>query len=114
MAKTNGKSYLPAKSGPRVVPWLWINDQWHEKLPAIFELLAAGIYEGEERKPATITFFVSEGRLKCCIRDRQTRQNAWMTLEAEGDIFAEVEALIVAGKAEWRSDKKGDGVEAVF
>jgi len=108
------KSFLPAKASPKVTPWLWANDAWQDAFPAVFELLAAGIYEGEPRKPATLTIFVSEGRLKCCIRDRQSRQNCWMTLEGEINVLQEIERLLVAEKADWRPDKKGDSIEGVL
>lgn len=114
MASKSKGSFLPPPAGPKVVPWLWVNETWHDQYPAVFELLCAGTYEGEARKPATLTLFVSEGRLKACIRDRQTRQNCWMTLEAVGDVIGEIEALLQAGKAEWRSDSKNGSMEGVL
>lgn len=107
------RSFLPAKAGPKVVPWLWANDEWHERLPALYELLSAGIYEGEERKPASLSLFVAEGRLKACIRDRQTRQALWLTLEGKMDVLSEIEALLQSGGGEWRSFEK-DPVKAPF
>lgn len=113
MAK-QAKSYLPEKAGPRVVPWLWANDEWHDKLPALYELLAAGLYAGEERKPATLTVFVSEGRLKACIRDRHTKQALWITLEGGLNLTEEVEHAIQSGSGEWRSFGKENGEATPF
>jgi len=113
MAKSS-KSFLPTPAGPKVVPWLWANDEWQESFPALYELLAAGLYQGEPRKPATLSLFISEGRLKACIRDRQTHQALWLTLEGSIDILREIEALIVSGGGEWRSFKNGSGADPVF
>lgn len=113
MAK-QARSFLPAKAGPKVVPWLWANDEWHERYPALYELLAAGLYEGDARKPATLTLFVSEGRLKGCIRDRHTKQSLWLTLEGNIDILVEIEAAITNGSGEWRAFKGSGDLEGVL
>lgn len=108
------KSFLPSKAGQKVLPWLWANDAWQEAYPALYELLSAGIVEGEERKPATLTVFVSEGRLKACLRDRHTRQSLWLTLEGDINVLVEVEKAIVDHSGEWRADKRGETLEGVL
>jgi hypothetical protein len=113
MAK-QATSYLPSKSGPKIVPWLWSNDKWFETYPALYQLLAAGIDEGDERKPATLTIFVSEGRLKATVHDRHTRQRLWLTLEGDIDLLREIEALIVSKGGEWRPDKAKGDMEGVL
>jgi len=113
MGKQKG-SYLPAKQGDRNVTWLWASDDWYAKFPALYELLASGIYEGDPRKPASLSLFVSEGRLKAVIRDRHTRQALWLTLEGSLDPIAEIEALIVAGGGEWRAFNDKEKVEGPF
>lgn len=107
-------SYLPPKAGPRNVTWLWSNEEWFAKFPALYELLASGIYEGDPRKPASLSLFVSEGRLKAVVRDRHTRQALWLTLEGNTDVISEIEALIVSGGGEWRPFKEGQDDKVPF
>jgi hypothetical protein len=107
-------SALPSKAGPKVVPWLWANDAWQEAYPALYELLAAGLYEGEQRKPATLSIFVSEGRLKACVRDRHTKQALWLTLEGNIDLIREIEDAITSSAGEWRAFRSGDENGATF
>jgi len=114
MAKKT-KSFLPAPKLPEQLEWLWENETWRERFPALHELLAAGLFEGEPRKPATLTFFVSEGRLKAAIADRQTGLTMFLTLEVKGCVIDEVEAAVAAGKGEWRDSRKnGDKSAAPF
>jgi hypothetical protein len=105
MAKSK-KSFLPTKSDPRVVEWLWANEQFQDKYPALFELLAAGLYEGSVRKGATVTLFCVDGRLKACVADRHTEQALWVTLEPFEDVLAEVELAVSNADAEWKATKK--------
>jgi len=105
MAKSK-PSYIPAKADAKPLEWLWCNDQFLAKYPALFELLSSGMYEGEPRKGATITLFASEGRLKACVTDRQTDQSMYLSLEPYEDILAEIELLVAAGTHVWRSNRK--------
>jgi len=103
------KSYLPEKSAAKTVPWLWANDKFEEKYPALYELLAAGLYEGEPRKPATLTLYVLDGRLKAVLSDKHTGQALWLTLEPFDDVLAEVELRLTDGKEAWKAgDRKSN------
>jgi hypothetical protein len=112
MAKQR-RSYLPDRSSPKTVAWLWANDDFQERYPALFELLAAGLFEGEPRKGATVTLFCVDGRLKACIADRHTDQALWVTLEAATDCIAEIEMAVQTASDEWKSTKK-NGPKPVF
>jgi len=107
------KTFLPSRSSPATVEWLWANKQFQERYPALFELLAAGLYEGEPRKGATVTLFCVDGRLKACIADRHTEQALWVTLEPFDDVLAEVELAVSKAEAEWKSTHK-NGAKPVF
>lgn len=103
------RSFLPTKSDPKTVEWLWANDDFQERFPAVYELLARGMYEGQPRKGATVTLFCVDGRLKCCVSDRESGQGLWITLEAAGDCLEEIERAVAQEAAEWRPMKKGNG-----
>lgn len=107
------KSFLPTRSQPSTVEWLWRNTSFQERYPALYELLAAGLYEGKERKGATVTLFCSDGRLKACIADRETEQALWLTLEPFEDVLAEVELCVSKSDAEWKAKEKS-ATKAVF
>jgi hypothetical protein len=112
MAKAK-RSFLPTKSSPRTVEWLWANTSFQDKYPAVYELLASGLAEGEVRKGATITLFCVDGRLKACIADRHTENALWITLEPFEDVLGEIEVAVAKADAEWKSTHKG-GVKPVF
>jgi hypothetical protein len=101
MGKTK-RSFLPSAGVSQTVEWLWACEKFQAKYPALYELLAAGLYEGEARKGATLTIFALDGRLKASISDRQTRQCMWLTLEPFEDVLAEIELAVASGKESWR------------
>lgn len=105
MAKSR-KSFLPVKSEPKTLQWLWANPAFEEKYPALFELLAAGLYEGEPRRGATVTLFCVDGRLKASVADRHTGMALWVTLEPFEDILAEIELAVASPSAEWKATNK--------
>jgi len=106
-------SFLPQRSQPSTVEWLWANKDFQDRYPALYELLAAGLYEGQPRKGATVTLFCVDGRLKACIADRHTEQALWVTLEALTDVLAEVEAGVSSASQEWKSTHK-NGAKPIF
>jgi len=109
------KSFLPQPKDAKNAEWLWKNDGFQKLYPALFELLACGIWEGGPRRTATLTFFVGEGRLKASLCDRQTGLTLFMTLEANQEPFSEVERLLEDGAGEWREPpKKGEAKTAPF
>jgi hypothetical protein len=112
MAKVK-TSFLPTKQAPKTLPWLWANDDFEKKYPALYELLAAGLYEGEPRKGATVTLFVGDGRLKASVADRHTGNALWLTLEPFADVLAEIELAITSGKEAWKATSK-NGATPVF
>lgn len=113
MAKAK-PTFLPSRESGKTIEWLWCNEAFVAKYPALYELLAAGMFEGEPRKGATITLFCGDGRLKACIADRETGQGVWLALEPFEDILAELELAVAGGTVEWRSLKKGGDVKAPF
>jgi len=113
MAKAK-PSFLPSRETGKTIEWLWCNSRFLEKYPALYELLAAGMYEGQPRKGATVTLFCSDGRLKACVADRETGQAIWLALEPFEDILAEIELVVAAGTTEWRGLKKGQDMKGVL
>lgn len=105
MAKAR-KTFLPSQVAPKTLEWLWANDAFEARYPALYELLAAGILEGDPRVGATVTLFVSDGRLKASVVDRQTDQALWLTLEPFDDVLAEIELAVTSGKEAWKSTRK--------
>lgn len=113
MAKAK-PSFLPSREQGKTIEWLWAHDGFVAKYPALYELLASGMFEGEPRKGATVTLFCGDGRLKACIADRETGNGMWLDLEPFEDILAELELLITSGKHQWRSLKKGQDMKGVL
>jgi len=113
MAKAK-PSFLPKRESGKTVEWLWCNDGFQTKYPALYELLAVGLYEGEPRKGATITLFCGDGRLKACVADRETGQALWLALEPFEDVLAELELLVAAGTQQWRALRKGQDLRGVI
>jgi len=112
MAKQR-KTFIPAQKAKTTLEWMWANRAFENKYPALYELLACGLWDGEPRKGATLTLFVSDGRLKACLADRHTYQALWVTLEPFEDILAEVELAAASDKAEWKPTGK-NGEKPVF
>jgi hypothetical protein len=101
MAKPK-RSFLPHPKQRETSEWLWANKNFEEKYPALYEILAAGMFEGDVRKGATVTLFASDGRLKACVSDRHTHLALWITLEPFVDILAEIEVALTQEKPEWK------------
>lgn len=112
MAKAK-KSFLPQRSQPSTLEWLWANKDFQDRYPALYELLAAGLYDGEPRKGATVTLFCVDGRLKACVADRHTEQALWITLEPFEDVLAEIELAVAKADQEWKATHK-NGAKPVF
>jgi len=113
MAKAR-KSHLPARHVPKTLEWLWANEDFEERYPILYELLAAGMYEGEPRIGATLTLFVTDGRLKASISDRQTEQVLYLTLEPLADVLGEVEVLLAKNGDGWKSAHRNGAVKPPF
>lgn len=100
MAKAK-KSVLPSREPAETLTWLWAEAQFQARYPAIYEFLAAGIYEGDPRKGGSISLFVGSGRLKVCFLDKHTQQAFYGVLEPKSDILQELEELLSGEHEPW-------------
>lgn len=107
------KSVLPGTETKRTVEWLWANDTFQDRYPALYEFLASGMYEGEQRKGGSITLFCGNGRLKVCFHDKQTQNAFYAQLEPMDDIVNELEVILAGEHDPWQSTQR-NGAKPVF
>lgn len=63
--------------------------------------------DGSRRQPATLLLFVEGGFWKCCISDRATDRNAFLSARTLGGLFQALEEGLASDRVEWRY--KGPG-----
>lgn len=112
MNKAKCRSFLPSKES-ELPDTLWSNDQFEASYPALFEFLAAGIWEGEARKGGSISLFVTQRALKVCFLDKQTQQAFYALVEPTTDLLGHLEGIL-AGEHEPWAPVKGHNGKPVF
>jgi hypothetical protein len=75
--------------------------------PALAAVLLDPVYAtGKPRKTSTLLVFVHEGRLKGCLRDRDTEETAWVSADGLEGILDALEAGLQEGALDWRKEGK--------
>lgn len=75
--------------------------------PAIWEYLSLDTgKDGGKRDTASLTIFVDEGQLKCCVSDKEAQEVAFWSAETWEELIAGVEADLSVGEGDWRASKK--------
>lgn len=100
--------HLPRKKSLDELVCHWEDDgTFCQRYPALYQLLSCA-KDGQKFRPgARLTFFCDTGRLKASIWDEHTQQAWYCTLEPGEDVLAEIEAMLQAGKGEWRAKRTG-------
>lgn len=62
--------------------------------------------DGKPRKTSTLLLFLHEGRLKGCIRDRNTDETAWVSSDSLEGILDALEVGLQEGALDWRREGK--------
>lgn len=71
--------------------------------PAVTEYLAVGAYpDGTARERAVISIFIEEGRVKCCLNDRDTGRTLWRSAGGIEACIGLIDDAIAEGTADWR------------
>jgi len=102
-------SYLPQRRNLENLVAHWEDDtgRFCERYPALYNLLSAAKLDGKYRPGARLTLFCDSGRLKASVWDECTQQSWYCTLEPAEDVLGEIEALLQAGRGEWRAKRNG-------
>lgn len=72
---------------------------------ALYELMFTEVVEGVERETATLTIFQEDGRLKFALKDRDTSQTAWGTLDSGEMALESISQMIDDDKVDWRVER---------
>lgn len=56
-------------------------------------------------KPASISFFVYNGRLSCAVNLRSMRTSGYYSFDGFQDAFSRLETGLAEGKVDWREDE---------
>jgi len=98
-------AYLdPGGPGPEVANG--VSDSYLEaKCPILWRLLTETNFRGTPRTTHTLLFFYDEGKLKCCLNDRQRAAVAFVTLDSAEGAFEDLEELLRSGKLVWRNSR---------
>jgi len=113
MAKAKKSSILPMAQ-TTIPEWLWSDDAFSERYPSLFEFLASGIWEGEQRKGGSISLFCGQGRLKVCFLDKQTQMAFYAVLSPGEHLLGELEGILAGEHDAWQPVRGGSGGRPVF
>jgi hypothetical protein len=108
MTKAKRASVLPSTQ-TEIPEWLWTDDEFSNRYPALHEFLACGTWEGKVRKGGSINLFVGQGRLKVCFLDKQTQMAFYQILEAKNDLLSELEGYLAGVHDPWQPVKAVNG-----
>lgn len=100
--ENNSRTCLPTGEPAEPVDWLWVNNEFRDRYPAVYELLAKGTWHGEPRKGGTVTLFIVGGRLKACFADRHTSHAFYAQLNASHDLWGELEGILAGEHEPWQ------------
>jgi len=107
------KSILPTAGPTKHPDWLWHNEGFRDRYPCLFEFLACGDFEGEERKGGSISLFTGQQRLKVCFLDKHTQLAFYAPVNGSDDLLAELEAILSGEHEAWQP-VKGHSAKPVF
>jgi len=80
---------------------------YFKSLPALWEFLTVVQWEdGETRATGTVLFFSEEGRVKCCVNDRDGERSAFVTGGSWEGVIDAIEEGLVANCLDWRKWQK--------
>lgn len=99
------RSFLPRKRDLKTLVAHWEHADFGKKFPALYELLVAAKDGDQYRAGSRFTLFCEDGRLKASLWDPATQSVWFATLDDTEDPLGAVEALLQAGRGEWR-DKR--------
>lgn len=75
--------------------------------PAIWEYLTVDSgKDGSSRATASLTFFVEERTLKCCVSDKEAGEVAFWSSDSWEELLAAIESDLAAGQGDWRANRK--------
>jgi len=75
--------------------------------PAIWEYLTLDSgKDGVARATASLTFFVEERTLKCCVSDKEGGEVAFWSADSWEELLTAVESDLAAGQGDWRASRK--------
>lgn len=83
------------------------HDSWlADHAPTVLAMLArTKDAEGKSRRTATVTVFCDEqdGRFKAVIKDRESLESLWVTIDDLGAFFESLEDALTSERALWRA-----------
>lgn len=77
-----------------------------EMYPHLAQMMSVAQVDNEPRKLSSLALFVDQGRLKACLKDPDTAQVGFLTLETLHGALQAIEDALAADTMEWRKDKK--------
>ena len=95
-------NYLPSRHSLLTDPLHFESADFAKKYPALYQLMCYRMVDGKYRAGARLTLFCEDGKLKASIRDPDTAQSWFATLEAFEGALEAVEAILQRSGGEWR------------
>jgi hypothetical protein len=78
--------------------------------PTLMEFISsASFQDGSSREGGSITWFLQDGLLKACLRDKTLGAVAFVSGSSLTALLKAMEQGLVSGKMEWRADKAAKG-----
>lgn len=78
-----------------------------KEFPATWEYLSLDTHkDGTSRHTSSLTIFVDEGVLKCCLSDKDVGEVAFWSADTWEELLAGLEEDLSSGQGDWRSSKK--------
>lgn len=72
--------------------------------PALAEFLSSPVWEdGSKRIPGSLSLFVGDGKLKCCLADKDSGLVSFLAADGLEELLDALEARLVSGGVEWRA-----------
>lgn len=81
-----------------------------EAFPALFEFMSLARWEsGKARILGSLTLFMEQGLVKCCVSDKDARLMAFVGASGLVEVLEEVEKQLAEGCVSWRQARDRSG-----
>jgi hypothetical protein len=97
------ENYLPRRADLTTLVVHYEDHEMAQQYPALYQLMSQAKVDGRYRAGARLSLFCDDGKLKASIWDPDTAQVWFATLEGFQGGLEAIEALVKAGRGEWRA-----------
>lgn len=95
-------NFIPRRKNLAEIVTHYEDEDFALTFPALYQLLCHAKVDGRYRAGARLSLFCDQGKLKASVWDPDSHQVWFATLESFKGALEAVEALLAAGRGEWR------------